>query len=106
MSGSADRTVRVWEVSPVVRAKKGDAKEQHVYSDWHLREDGWIVGTGGELLAWIPEDMRGTLWSPQNSAFFSCRFSLKLDFDRSPLGKDWSKGFPHPNKPTPKGTIT
>ncbi|KAL5512556.1 hypothetical protein ACEPAG_3209 [Sanghuangporus baumii] len=53
-----------------------------------------ILGPKGELLAWIPEDMRRTLWRPRNTAVIGQGFSTRLDLANSPLGEDWWKGFP------------
>ncbi|KAL5526912.1 hypothetical protein ACEPAF_8639 [Sanghuangporus sanghuang] len=63
-------------------------------SDWMLTEDGWVKGEEGELLTWIPEDMRDTLCRARNTAVFSCKFSTKLDLLNSPLGENWAKGYP------------
>ncbi|KAL5503776.1 hypothetical protein ACEPAH_7847 [Sanghuangporus vaninii] len=68
------------------------ASRERTFSNWSLSEDGWVKGEGGELLTWIPEDMRGVLWRPRNTAFIG-QFSMKLDLQNSPLGENWTKGY-------------
>ncbi|KAL5526188.1 hypothetical protein ACEPAG_7527 [Sanghuangporus baumii] len=69
------------------------ASRGRMLSNWTLSEDGWVKGEGGELLTWIPEDMRGVLWRARNTAFFSTQFSLRLDFQNSSVGEDWARGY-------------
>ncbi|KAL5531894.1 hypothetical protein ACEPAF_5457 [Sanghuangporus sanghuang] len=69
------------------------ASKDCVLSDWTLSEDGWMLGSGGELLAWIPEDMRSTLYHTRNTVIMGQGFSTKLDLAKSPLGEDWCEGF-------------
>ncbi|KAL5526138.1 hypothetical protein ACEPAG_7476 [Sanghuangporus baumii] len=70
------------------------ASRERTLSNWILSEDGWVKGEGGELLVWIPEDMRDTLWRARNTAFFSTKFSLRLNLLDSPVGEDWARGYP------------
>ncbi|KAL5504736.1 hypothetical protein ACEPAH_7399 [Sanghuangporus vaninii] len=108
-SGSEDGTVRVWDVHRAdLKASSSDFKHANVtsldrssrvakdgvISAWTMSDDGWILGSKGELLTWIPEDMRSVLWRPRNTAVFGQGFSVRLDLSNSPLGEDWCKGFP------------
>ncbi|KAL5526090.1 hypothetical protein ACEPAG_7428 [Sanghuangporus baumii] len=69
------------------------ASRERTLLNWTLSKDGWVKGEGGELLTWIPEDMRGVLWLPRNTAFIG-QFSMKLDLLNSSLGESWAKGYP------------
>ncbi|KAL5485795.1 hypothetical protein ACEPAI_6837 [Sanghuangporus weigelae] len=121
VSCSADKTIRMWDVSRdgIVAGDAGkratDARSSYdadkgvgLYSrnsarmasadrkmsKWTLCGDGWVKGEEGELLIWIPEDMRASLWTHRTIAMLSCQFSTKLDLLNSPVGEDWSKGYP------------
>ena len=63
------------------------------FSNWVLYKDGWIRSERGELLIWIPEELRASLWTPQTAAILSCKYSTKLDFMGAPLGRNWAKGY-------------
>ncbi|OCB84903.1 WD40 repeat-like protein [Sanghuangporus baumii] len=121
VSGSWDKTIRVWSVSSDGAALQGAREHSecessgsstsqntdtdivrynqctstdHETSNWTLSGTGWIKGKQGELLIWIPDDMRTTLWTPGTIAVLSCQFSTKLDLLNSPVGKKWSEGYP------------
>ena len=122
VSGSDDKTIRVWDVSndsvaplrneghangsltgspphhaaATSRAQDvdPDLRRDRSIADWKLHDDGWIKGEGGELLAWVPQGMRDTLCRARNVSVFSCEFSTKLDFLSSPVGEYWAKDYP------------
>ncbi|QRW13370.1 WD repeat-containing protein [Ceratobasidium sp. AG-Ba] len=61
---------------------------------WNLNQDGWLVLDTGELLLWVPPDLRVTLVRPQNSAVMFSRFgALHLQFDPDIIGENWSQHF-------------
>ncbi|KAL5512549.1 hypothetical protein ACEPAG_3202 [Sanghuangporus baumii] len=102
-SGSKDGMIRIWEMNRQAFKSSGKRRDvgsldrifcEDIFSKWTLSEDGWILGPKGELLAWIPEDMRRTLWRPRNTAVIGQGFSTRLDLANSPLGEDWWKDFP------------
>ncbi|KAL5512559.1 hypothetical protein ACEPAG_3212 [Sanghuangporus baumii] len=108
-SGSWDGTIHVWEVnSSKLKPSAYDVKHTNVslrdqnsrmdkegiISNWSLTDDGWALGPGGELLVWIPEDMRSTLHQTRSTIIMGQGFSTRLDLANSPLGEDWWKGFP------------
>ncbi|QRV98240.1 WD repeat-containing protein [Ceratobasidium sp. AG-Ba] len=82
-SGSEDTTVRCWESSlgDSARADLFKPESRHNVShlctsfcklqgqhqSWILSDNGWVVLPGGELLLWIPSDLRPTLLSPRNA---------------------------------------
>ncbi|KAL5504548.1 hypothetical protein ACEPAH_7209 [Sanghuangporus vaninii] len=102
-SGSSDGTIRIWEVnSSELKPSAYDIKhtnisirdrmdKESVVLNWTLSEDGWALGPGGELLAWIPEDMRLTLHRTRNTLITGQGFSTKLDLAKSPVGEGWYK---------------
>ncbi|KAL5526780.1 hypothetical protein ACEPAF_8505 [Sanghuangporus sanghuang] len=86
MSYDADKDVGLYSQNSA-RTASADCK----ISKWTLCDDGWVKGEEGELLIWIPEDMRTTLWTHRTISILSCQFSTKLDLLNSPVGEDWSK---------------
>ena len=63
--------------------------------DWTMDKDGWIR-RHGELLVWVPLDLRATLWRPRNTAVLGCAFSTKLDFTNAAIGERWQECFEPP----------
>ncbi|KAL5512558.1 hypothetical protein ACEPAG_3211 [Sanghuangporus baumii] len=107
-SGSQDGTIHVWEVNGSklkpsasdvkhmnisLRGRSSRMDKEGIISNWSLTDDGWALGPGGELLAWIPEDMRSTLYQDRSTVIMGQGFSSKLDLANSPLGEDWCEGF-------------
>ncbi|KAL5512561.1 hypothetical protein ACEPAG_3214 [Sanghuangporus baumii] len=107
-SGSKDGTIRMWEVNReafISGNKHRDvgsldriSRKEDIISEWTLSEDGWVLGPGGELLTWIPEDMRFTLCWARNTVVIGQGFSTRLDLASSTLDEDWWKGFPLPDE--------
>ncbi|EJC99864.1 WD40 repeat-like protein [Fomitiporia mediterranea MF3/22] len=107
VSCSFDATIRIWTVpckegySLTTRSLHGKAVAscpniQDVddgFASWTLTDNGWVLGFQGELLLWLPPDIRPTLWRPQNTAVFSCEFSTKLKFKGVAHGKRWQECF-------------
>ncbi|KAL5512584.1 hypothetical protein ACEPAG_3237 [Sanghuangporus baumii] len=109
-SGSLDGTIRVWKVNSTgLKTSSSEGKQsgstslyrgsctesEGIISNWSLSDDGWVLGSGGELLAWIPEDIRFTLCRARNVVVIG-QFSARLDLANSTLGEAWCKGFPLP----------
>ena len=65
-TGSGDGTIRIWI--------SGDD------TNWKLRRDNWVVGENGELMMWIPKDLRRHLCWPRNISILNRSFHLKLHF--------------------------
>ncbi|PAV17371.1 nucleotide-binding-oligomerization-domain like receptor [Pyrrhoderma noxium] len=69
-SGSNDGTIRIWTL-------EDDANDVI----WHLRhEDGWVVSENGELIMWIPPDLRSHLCIMNNTRILNLPFHMKLHF--------------------------
>lgn len=103
IAGSADYTIRVWNIGGCSSPKLVEENEDgvasiistsgEIFSDWSMTDNGWLRGQYGERLLWIPPDIRASLWYPQNTAIFGCAFSTKLDFKGSALGESWQECF-------------
>ncbi|KAG8783535.1 hypothetical protein FRC12_019623 [Ceratobasidium sp. 428] len=122
-SVSDDQTIRIWDLqsiiptspvrkshnhtsqtTPPLRAPSGDTSTgRHVLCNlgcrigcphmaWTLTEDGWIV-YNGDMLIWVPPDLRPTLVRPQNTAVIYRRCFLQLDIDPEIFGDRWSENF-------------
>ena len=68
-SGSFDGTIRIWTL-------EDDADDVI----WHLRHDGWVVGSNEELIMWIPRDLRSHLCIMNNPTILNRSFIMKLHF--------------------------
>ncbi|PAV17364.1 WD40 domain containing protein [Pyrrhoderma noxium] len=69
-SGSEDGTIRIWTLE--------DDTNDVI---WHLRrDDGWVVGQNGELIMWIPPDLRSHLCIMNNPTILNRSFIMKLHF--------------------------
>ena len=80
-SGSSDGSIRIWTIP------KGEV-------DWHMKEDGWIVGRDEELLIWIPSDLRYSIIMPTCPLTINCSFETKLDFSGHFEGRSWTSNIP------------
>lgn len=58
-----------------------------------LRENGWMVNRAGDLLFYVPHDMRAGLWWPDDIAviFTANMRATKLDTSRFLHGKYWAQ---------------
>ncbi|QRV95493.1 Vegetative incompatibility protein HET-E-1 [Ceratobasidium sp. AG-Ba] len=66
------------------------------HCSWTLNEQGWAVLQTGELLVWIPPDLRITLLRPEFSMIASSKQGvLYLEPDRRLLGKQWASHLKH-----------
>lgn len=99
VSGARDFSIRIWDVQEKksninTLADVDNAGDSGLSSwrrsfnsisnassfSWDLREDGWIESDAGDLLVWVPPDIRRTLWRSRNTGVLSCQFSTKLNF--------------------------
>ena len=68
-TGSDDETIRIWT--------SGDIPND---TNWKLRDDNWVVGENGELMMWIPYNLRRHLCGHRNISILNRSFYLKLHF--------------------------
>lgn len=83
VSGSADKSIRVWDATP---HRTQDSKP---FTDWLIDEHGMITTQQGELLLFVPLDLWTGLMRPDNTRCIYRKGALKLDFDGVLLGSDW-----------------
>ena len=99
-SGSSDKTVRIWDVhsDPASHRERPNSSSTNPTQtsssqpsppvgsselDWTLGDDGWIKGNDGEILMWVPKQLRKYICSPEKSCFRMYKemgYSLKPHF--------------------------
>ena len=99
-SGSGDETVRIWDVhsdpashreqpnsfsTNPIKTESSEASPPVGSSelDWKLGDDGWIKGKDGEILMWVPKQLRKYICSPEETCFGMYKeigYSLKPHF--------------------------
>ncbi|KAI0258840.1 WD40-repeat-containing domain protein, partial [Gloeopeniophorella convolvens] len=80
-SGSEDGTVRLWKESSMASPT---LKNPLSFRKWQSRiaGDGWVCGSSGELLMWVPEVHRAGLYFLGNACVAGVHVT-ELDLDRS-----------------------
>ena len=68
-TGSFDGTIRIWTLDEIP-----------IEINWQLRHDGWVVGENGELMMWIPTDLRDRVRGHRNISILNRSFYVKLHF--------------------------
>ena len=68
-TGSFDGTIKIWTLDEIPDG-----------TNWELRDDGWVTGENGELMMWIPTDLRRDVCGHRNISMLNRSFYLKLDF--------------------------
>ncbi|PAV14715.1 nucleotide-binding-oligomerization-domain like receptor [Pyrrhoderma noxium] len=68
-TGSWDGTIKIWTLDEIPNE-----------INWELRDDGWVVGENGELMMWIPRDLRDRVCGHRNISILKSSFYVKLDF--------------------------
>jgi len=61
VSGSADTTIRKWDVNAACRQTSESVVDPVAALASYGLRDGWLVGSSGELLLWVPVDYRAYL---------------------------------------------
>jgi hypothetical protein len=87
VSGSRDRTIRVWDVKRMISAGLNP------FENWNLKQDGWIVGPGGQLLLWVPENLRFALGGLQNPLVICPPDTPQIDSHALSLSDRWRDQF-------------
>ena len=67
---------------------------------WILENDGWLIGNDGNLLFWVPSDLRSTLVNGPPTRILDSRFSTKLTLSEN-QGTLWTACHRTPPNPTP-----
>ncbi|KAJ7610042.1 hypothetical protein DFH06DRAFT_1246578 [Mycena polygramma] len=97
VSGSTDRTVRVWKVDPIKQISTSAPKNSPCDNSRELflfdRNSGWIQNREGAFLLWIPPWLREGLYLPHNTLVISATGTTKLDLSRFVHGTEWTKCF-------------
>ena len=52
--------------------------------------DGWIIDKDGNLLIWVPDEYRASVWSPGTLVLVG-REPIDIDFGNARHGIDWTK---------------
>jgi len=58
VSGSADSTIRKWDLSAVFKSASEDIGSPVSRLAFAAFKEGWLVGSSGELLLWVPAEYR------------------------------------------------
>jgi len=85
VSGSSDRTIRVWNAT----AGKTETLRYVDFADNFINDEGWICGSKGELLVWIPPIHRANLHRPSN-IWVVGEYATRIDFSTLVHGRSWT----------------
>ncbi|KAG2106691.1 uncharacterized protein F5147DRAFT_222258 [Suillus discolor] len=105
VSGSEDKTIRVWDVEflsqphpPAVCFSPNPSHALHFASSFLqdpstpvsvvANEDGWVVGPDGRLLLWISPILHPVVYAPGNTLVIPNRAS-QFDLSRLAHGTSW-----------------
>ncbi|EGN94359.1 hypothetical protein SERLA73DRAFT_162987 [Serpula lacrymans var. lacrymans S7.3] len=89
VSGSYDKRVRVWNVEDETRDEiLHRSSSDPLGFKWGDDDDGWITGTDGELILWIPPEFREGLHWP-GTLFVAQDEMTRLDFTTFAHGTSW-----------------
>jgi WD40 repeat protein len=86
VSGSDDRSIRV---SNVTIGKTETTNDVDFADHSEIDDEGWICGSKGELLIWIPSAHRGYLYRP-GTIWISGECGTKLDLSKFVHGCSWA----------------
>jgi WD40 repeat protein len=86
VSGSIDHTIRLWKVM----ARETEISGQVDFTDQSkMNHEGWICGSNGEPLMWIPPLHRTGLHRPSN-VWVAAEHEICLDLSNFKHGNSWS----------------
>ncbi|PAV19331.1 nucleotide-binding-oligomerization-domain like receptor [Pyrrhoderma noxium] len=89
VSASNDGLIRIWCL---------DIGSQE--TTWILQNDGWLTGSDGNLLFWVPSDLRSTLTNGACTRILNSQFSTKLLLSEN-QGTRWTTCHCSPPSPSP-----
>ncbi|CCO35519.1 hypothetical protein BN14_09637 [Rhizoctonia solani AG-1 IB] len=100
VSCSFDKTIRFWDVSCIgseltkntisVGSETPSSPKSDTGSDWwSLDDDGWVVGSSGRHLVWVPSDLRAYLALPPTSSIIADWGSYRLYRNGWKIGDKW-----------------
>jgi WD40 repeat protein len=89
VSGSQDQTIRVWNIS--TRGIEPGPFTRHANFTDHsiINDEGWICGSDGELLMWIPLIHRAHLHRP-STRWVAGQYETRLDLSAFVHGHSWT----------------
>ncbi|PAV14881.1 nucleotide-binding-oligomerization-domain like receptor [Pyrrhoderma noxium] len=82
-SASLDGLIRIWDVDVGLEERTWNTPNR----------DGWVIGNNGNLLSWIPSDIRPTLIGGPCIRILNSRFSTILELSKY-QGSHWTSCFP------------
>ena len=82
-SASLDGLIRIWDVDVGLEERTWNTPNR----------DGWVIGNDGNLLSWIPSDIRPTLIGGPCIRILNSRFSTILELSKY-QGNHWTSCFP------------
>jgi hypothetical protein len=86
VSGSHDRTIRVWNVI-IGKAETTNGVDFTDHST--INDEGWICGSKGEILMWIPSAHRECLHRP-SIIWISGKLGISLNLSNFVHGRSWA----------------
>jgi WD40 repeat protein len=86
VSGSDDHAIRLWNA---VAGKTETSGEVDFTDQSQMNHEGWICGSNGELLMWIPPLHRTGLYHPGN-LWILAENETHLDLSNFKHGDSWS----------------
>ncbi|CCO34971.1 Vegetative incompatibility protein HET-E-1 [Rhizoctonia solani AG-1 IB] len=103
-SCSDDGAIRFWDVSSCEASLQGDVEPRadeimtpgsspnHDYNCdwWWVDEDGWVVGSHGRRLAWVPSELRASLKLPPTSSLITANGHYELVAKGAKVGESWA----------------
>jgi WD40 repeat protein len=103
VSGSYDKSVRVWGVSTDAQLQKSILSGSDITSIWvrnrihhgvlwTFLEDGWIVSLPvQDRLVWMPQGIREVIYRPYNTLIISQEGYAQIDFQGCSIGTKWAE---------------